>query len=374
MRSLRVLAQRLEVPVAALLAPGEGEAPLDETSLAELDRLCRRHEYEKVVVRAQEILEYSRAPELVAGAQYYLGQAMCYLERPEAALDHLAQARELFESFDDDQGRVAETMELEAQALHIAEDPRALAVAQEALHRYRTLDGRRPEVESRLLQRVATIVAGMREFGQARAYYEEALEVAGGVRDLARLARIYHGIGFCHMHVGDARAAEELLVKAHTLYEAEKRLAGAGHRTDLARVENDIGMLLMRQGELARAEDFFASALQRFEAGRHERTCSHVLLSFGELRQNQGRLGDAIEFVRRAIDLAARFNEVRTVATGHQQLGELRAASGERDLALESFGCALDILRQAGLERRYAECLSARDRALGGARATGTGA
>src|SRR5215469_9638850 len=57
MRSLRVLAQRLQVPVAALLAPSEDGGPLAEGSLAELDRLCRRHEYEQVLVRGSALLE-----------------------------------------------------------------------------------------------------------------------------------------------------------------------------------------------------------------------------------------------------------------------------------------------------------------------------
>src|SRR5215471_15817537 len=58
MRSLRVLAHRLHVPVASLLASnGGGGGPFDESSVADLDRLCRRHEYQEVVVRGREILE-----------------------------------------------------------------------------------------------------------------------------------------------------------------------------------------------------------------------------------------------------------------------------------------------------------------------------
>jgi tetratricopeptide (TPR) repeat protein len=375
MRSLRVLAQRLDVTVASLLVPGDGEVPLDENGIAELDALCRRQEYDRVVVRAREVLEYCRVPGLVACAHYYMGQALCYMVRPRAALDHLSQARELFESLDDDHGRVAETMELQALALHIAEDPGALDLAREALDRYRMLDGRRPEVESRLLQRIGTILADLTEFEAARSHYEEALQVAGGVRDLVRLARLYHGIGICQIRIGTMRQGTELLVKAHTLYQAEERLAGASWRSDLARVENDIGQAFVSMGDHARAEEYLASALSRFESSGHERMRCRTLLSLGELRQVQGRLDESIDYVRRGIDLAERSSEMQSVAKGCQVLGELQAVQGERDMAEESFQRALDILREMGRERRYVECLQARDRALGsGARATGTGA
>jgi tetratricopeptide (TPR) repeat protein len=365
MRSLRVLAHRLQVPVATLLAPSDGGAPFDESSLAELEGLCRSHEYQQVVVRAREVLDCCQALELVAGAHYFMGEALCYLARPQEALDHLAQARAVFESLADDHGRVAETMELEALALQIAEDPRAVSVARAALGRYRTRDGRRPEVESRLLQRLGTILVARMEFQDARACYEEALEVAGGVRDLVRLARLYHGLAICNDGVGNMRAAGEQLFKAHTLYEAEERLAGNGGRSDLARVENDIGMMLMAQGDLARAEVYLLSALRRFEEVGLERLRSHLLLSLAELRQRQGRLDESIELAQRATDLAERLTETRAHTLGLQQLGGLHAARGERHLAESSFQRALAVLKEAGLERQYADCLEARDRALG---------
>jgi tetratricopeptide (TPR) repeat protein len=365
MRSLRVLAERLQVPVARLLAPADHGAQFDESGIADLDQLCRRHEYALAVERAQEILEGCDAPELIAGAHHFMGEALSYLGRPREALEHLARARELLESLDDDQGRIAETMELEATALHLCEDPRAIDVAREALRRYRALDGRRPEVESKLLQRLGTILISKMDYEAARAHYEEALQVADGVRDLVRLARLYHGLALCHQSAGDARTGAELLLKALTLYEAEERLAGPGGRMDLARAENDLGMLLMRRGELARADAYLMSALGRFGQGRVEQVRTHVLLSLGELRQAQGHLDESIEIVRQAIDLAERLGQTSPLAFGHQQLGELHAALGDRAQAASSFERALSILQEAGLDRLHANCAEARDAALG---------
>jgi len=370
MRSLRVLASRLGVPVASLLAPVTARAPFGQDGVSELVRLCRDRQYEQVLARGAEILQESRAPDLIAGVHQFAGEALCRLDRPQEALEHLRTARELFEALDDDQDRIAETMELEALALQIGEDPRALDVAEDALRRYRAGGRGRPEVESRLLQRLATILTARHEFVRARALYDEALEVAGGVRDLGRLARLYHGLAICHHGVGDVRIAAELLGKAHTLYEAEERLAGVSAGSDLARVENDLGHQLLLQGDLARAEELILSSLRRYREGRLERRLSRVLLTLGELRQRQGRLDEAVAATEQARDLAHRLDETHALAVSHRQLGELFAVQGRRAQAVVSFDRALAILDAAGLREPYEDCRRLRDSVLGGASET----
>jgi len=173
-----------------------------------------------------------------------------------------------------------------------------------------------------------------------------------------------------------------MLYKSRTLYEAEARLAQAiaGNdltrvRSDLARVENDLGILLLRQGDVSQAEEFVLSAIRRFEEGGLERRRSHSLLTLAEVRQCQGRLDLAIDAVHKAIELAERLDETQALAAAYRQLGEVHAAGGELDAAAASFERALAILRRAGLEAAHAEYLAARDRALGkgeSARASGT--
>jgi tetratricopeptide (TPR) repeat protein len=367
MRSLRVLANRLHLPVTSLLAPTTSRVPFDQDSVAELAGLCRDRHYEQVLAKGSEILEWSRAPDLIASAHHFIGEALCRTDRPLEALEHLRPARELFEALDDDQDRIAETMELEALALQICEDPRALEVADDALRRYRSGDRRRPEVESRLLQRVATILSTRLEFARARAHYDQALHVAGGVRDLGRLARIYHGLATCHHGVGDVRVAAELLAKAHTLYEAEERLTGVSAGSDLARVENDLGHQLLRQGDLSRAEELLVSSLRRYRQAGLERRLSRSLLSLGELRQRQGRLDEAMAAIEQARELAERLDETYALAVSYRQLGELLAATGRRVEAAASFERSMAILEAAGLEQPYAESRQLRDRVLRGA-------
>jgi tetratricopeptide (TPR) repeat protein len=373
MRSLRVLANRLHVPVSALLITPESRGPFDEDAIGDLERLTRHHQHEQVLLKGREILEWARSPELIGCAHRYMGEALCHLDRPLDALEHLQQAEELFEGVNDDGGRLAETMEIRALALQIAEDPRALSVARDALSRFRSSEGQRPEVEARILQRLATILAARREFRTAVAHYNQALQVAGGVRDLVRLARLYHGLAICHHGEGDTRRAAELLFKAHTLYEAEERVGECGSVSDMARVENDIGVMLTHQGDLARAEGFIVSSIQRYEQAGLERRLSRTVLSLAELRQRQGRIEESMTIVWRAIDLAHRLDETQTLAISYKQMGELQAVRGDRDQAEVSFRRALALLHAAGLEATHADCLVARDHALGVASSSETG-
>jgi tetratricopeptide (TPR) repeat protein len=246
----------------------------------------------------------------------------------------------------------------------LKEDGRAVTVAEEALRRYRTLEPRRQDVEARMLEHLAAQLVQRCDFIRALRCYTEALHVAGPVLDLMRLGRIYHGMGRCQVSLGDRRQAIDLVSRAVALYAVEHDLRPVSARIDLPRVENDLGMLLMLDGQLGRAEELFSSALAHLEEAGVERLQSYVLLSFAELRQEQGRLHESLELIGRAMALAERLEEQLALATAWQQLGGLREARGEPRLADESFERALAILADAGMDERRAECAAAYQRLL----------
>jgi len=360
MNSLRIIASRLAIPIDHVLMRPDSES---QRQVTELDTLLRGHQYERAVEQGAEILRDADSPSVIALVHQYVGHALIRLARPREALQRLDVARELFESLGDS-GRVVETMELQAKGLHMAEDPTALEVAKRGLERCRSLDPRPAEIESRLLERMGTILAGAGDAAGARSYYEQALEAAGTVRDLAQVARIYHGLGFCYLKVEDLGRAIELVLKAETLYEAQLRISEAPPNTSLPRVESDLGVLFMEQGDLDRAEKRFQSAIKRYAELGVQRLRSHALLSLGELRHRQGRYREGLELVEEAVGLAQRFSEIRALGEGYKQLGELYAAQGDVDRAVSNFQRALAILEEAGLEAHRVECLRAYERAL----------
>jgi tetratricopeptide (TPR) repeat protein len=363
MESLELIADNLDMPIGLLLSRLQaGRSHATDPRLAGLERLAGLREYRRVVERAQQVLAEGGTPPVLAVAHRHLGQALSYLNRPGEALQHLDEARRLYEALGDGEG-VAETMQLQALALCVREDPRALRIGEDALARLRTVEPRNPETEARLLARVGTILYGRRSYRLALARYDEALQVSGGMRELGEMGRIYHGQGMCYRGLGDLRRAAELLMKAMALYEAEERLAPSQGRSDLARVENDLGLIMMEQGDVDRADELMRASIGHFAEAQVERGKAHTLLSMAELRLRQQRFDDATWLVRQAIALTERLGETMTLAAAHQQLGVIHELRGRSRLAGTSFRRALALLEEAGLEERRAECMRAWDEA-----------
>jgi tetratricopeptide (TPR) repeat protein len=352
-RTLQIIARRLGVPVAAFLIGSEShEAPVTEARAGELERLCQAHQLNEAVELGCKTLEQAASPNVRAAAHYYTGQALVRLTRPEEALQHLIKARELFESLEDS-WFVAESMDWEACALYVKDDPAALAVAEEALARYRSLDPRLPGTEARILEHLGMILSKGHVYERARSYFEEAVEVAAGVRDLSRMARIYHGLSLCFQHLGDLNRATEYVHKALALSSLEHDQSLVG------RLENELAILFIRQSQLVRAEEMLRSALEHVDGRTSGRLRSHVLLTLGELRMLQGRIDESFDVVQQAIDLASSLDEVSSLVTGYQQLGELHHRRGEQALVDHSFAQAIEVADAAGLMERKEECMAA---------------
>jgi tetratricopeptide (TPR) repeat protein len=325
--------------------------------IAQLERLTEQQRYLEVMELAHPLLS-ERSRGLWAYGHFFLGQALNRLVRPLEAIDHLERARELFEALDEP-WLAAECLEWEAGARYLMEDAAALGMAEDALRRYRELEPRAADVESRMLEHLGTILVRHHEHARARGCYEEALQVAGRRLDISRLARIYHGLGSCHASLGDLQRAIELMTRAVTLYGVENDIRPQPTRVDLPRAEGDLGTCYLAKGDLARAEEQFRAALDDLARTGVERLRSRGLLNMAELRQAQGRLDEALDLIQDAIALAERLDEQIALAMAYQQLGEVRAARGEHDLVDHGFEHALAILERAGLEERIADCRAA---------------
>jgi tetratricopeptide (TPR) repeat protein len=297
--------------------------------IAELERLTEQQRYLDVLELAGALLT-ERSRGLWAYGHFFLGQALCRLFQPVDAIPHLRRARSLFEALDEP-WLAAECLEWEAGARYLDEDAGALAMAEEALRRYRALEPRAAEVESRMLEHLGTILVRHGEHVRARDRYEEALQVAGPRLDISRLARIYHGLGNCHVKLGDLQRAMELTSRAVTLYRVENDIRPQAARIDLPRAEGDLGTCYLVHGDLERADDLFQAALDHLAETGVERLRSRGLLSMAELRQAQGRTDEALGLIGEAVALAERFGEQLTLAAAadlRDQVLAGRAAQG----------------------------------------------
>jgi tetratricopeptide (TPR) repeat protein len=361
LRALRIVARRVGLPLQSLVSELHDGQQHPDPRVDELCRLANTQSWVEAVELARQVLAEDVDDEVAAFANFYLGQALCQLSTPDQgprAAQHLRAARRHFERIDDRWLR-AEAMEWEAFALYLQEDPGAAHLAREALAEYRSLEPRDVRIEARMLEHVGTLLLREREYEASRRHYEHALLMAGGVLDLVRLARLYHGLARCCCAAGEQMRAVGLAHTAVSLYESESQRRPDEAQIPLARAESDLGRLLVLDGRLDQAEALFDRALGRFDAAGCERQRSHVLLGLAELRRVQGRVEEAVELIETAIADAQRLKEVMAQADGHQQLAMLHSDLGNEGRMNASFHRALEILDRHGLTARRSACVRA---------------
>jgi tetratricopeptide (TPR) repeat protein len=353
MRTLEMIASRTGRPAESFLV-ARGAAPanrrdLGDSRLMDLQALCLQQQFDRCVRLGIPMLSEPLPPRLEAHVRHYVGQALVRSGRPEEGLEHLRQAQAILEN-EPDPWLAVECADWEASALYLMEDHRALSVAEKALKLCRATEPRVPGTEARILEHIATIHVRNHSFDRAISLYEEALRAAGTMRDLPRLGRTYHGLSIAYQERGDLGLAIEYTYKALALYALEQ------DKALLARGENELGLLLMRQGHMARAEGAFHTALAHFEEAGIERAKSHVLLSLSELQLKTGRYEDGVATAKRAIVLAEQLDEKLALAAGHELLAQLYERRGRRQAADRHFGLALRLLKKESLPERLAEC------------------
>lgn len=353
LRTLEMIAKRTGKTVEFFMSDPAGKqsrlgSTVADARVEELQALCLQQKFDKAITIGLSLLESPMAPGVEAHVRHYVGQAMVRSMQPDLGLQHLHRAQVLLER-QPDPWLAVECADWEACALYLKEDKRALSVAEHALALCRSTDPRLPGTEARILEHIATIHVKNHAFELAITFYEEALQVAGTMRDLPRLGRTYHGLSIAYQERGDIGRAIEYTHKALALYALE-------HDTALqANGQNELGLLLMRQGQTERAEEAFRAALAHLGEAGTERMKSHVLLSIGELQLRVGRFADGIEVVKDAIDLAKRLDEHLAVAGGHELLGQLYEHTGDHELSDKEFRIAIKLLNAEGRTERLAE-------------------
>ena len=346
-RTLELIAERTGKPISYFMT-SRPPATSPDAEVRELQTLCASRQYREAVPLAREILANRPLQRIADEARFWLGQALVTLLKPDEALEHLEGARKAAERADDP-WRVAECLDWEAGALYIKEDPRALAIAETALSRCRELDPRPPGLEARILEHLASIHARNRSFDSAVAYYDLALAAAEGIRDLARIARTYHGLSMAYQERGLLEQAAAYAQRALALYSIEN------DRVLIARAQNELGLVLMRQGEGVRAEELFRSALGNLEEAGVAHLRSHVVLSLAELELERGALDSAATAAREALELAAGAGERLAAGAGHLLLGRVLAAAGDWEPATPELEAAVAVFTELGLPDRLAE-------------------
>jgi len=352
LETLEQIARQTHKPVEFFLLSPDGAPELTERrrDLGELERLTLMRDFQKVIDIGPALLDKQRGDEDTAMVRFYVGQAYCRLVRPTDALQHLPMAREVFERIGDEWMAV-DALDWEASARGLIEDPRAILLASEALERCRRLDPKLPQTEARILGHIANMHVVAHAWAQAVGYYEAAVEAAGGVKDLLQLAKMHHGLGTVYQRMQQPTKARQQFDRALALYSIESDLSA------VYRLENDLGDLLLHQGQLDAAEQHLRSALAGSTALHMDRRGrGYILANLGEVSLRRGQLQQARQQLTDALDAGKVVGEQVVIANAHTLLGQLESGQGDFKLAGEHFASAIRILEALDMPDRLRDC------------------
>jgi tetratricopeptide (TPR) repeat protein len=362
METLQHIARRTRKPLEYFLLPAEtGSVPAPQNELVTLEQLAVTRDFPAVVEQGARLLRRRWDLGSLATIHQLVGMAHCRMVRPTEALEHLQKARQMFHDLGDSWMEV-ETLDWEAAAFGLLEDPRAIDMALDALERCHKLDPIPSQTEARILGHIASMYVVAESWPQAIRYYESAVEAAGAVKDLLQQAKMHHGLGAAYLRMQQSWRARQHFERALALYSIESDLSA------VYRLENDLGYLLLHEGHLEAAEHHFVKALtgsDELQIDRRGR--GFILVNFGELHLRRDDLDGAAEFLRQALESSAATGEQIVFADAHALLGELEEALGNTSKSDDHFEVAIATLDRLRLPDRlrdshmkFAEILDAR--------------
>src|SRR5665213_3007309 len=238
----------------------------------------------------------------------------------------------------------------EARVASMTQNPDALHLAEQALVVCRGMKHVPAATEARLLSILATVHVANREWDTAIRLYEEAIEAAGSLFDLGRMAKMYSGLSGAYRETGHVDAAVKYAGRSIALLEVLR------DRASLAKAENNLGLILLAHGDRNSAAKHLDRSLELAEEANLEIGRSHVLMSLCELSLLQGNVQAARQFAEQALDMAGRMKEAANVAEAHVWLGRIAAEVGDNELVDAEFAIAIQGLTEVGVEERLLRC------------------
>ena len=347
--TLEHIARRLGKSVEFFLADQSGSTDETRSGLIELEAMVAEGRNEEAIALGEELLKLSSSAHRLGQLRYLLAQAHLRLGKPENAASLLTEAHAHFESIDDAL-MVAECLGALAIVASMAQKPEAQALAERALAVCRSMNHVPAATEARLLSILATIHVANRGWDTAITLYEEAIEAAGSVFDLSRMAKMYSGLSLAYRETGHVEAAAKYAGRSIALLEVLR------DRVSLARAENNLGLILLAQGDRKSAAKHLDRSLELAEEANLEIGRSHVLMSLCELSLVQGNVEAARQFAEQALDMAERMKEAANVAEAHVWLGRIAAEVGDDELVDTEFAIAIQRLTEVGVEERLLRC------------------
>ncbi len=347
--TLEHIARKTGKSVEFFLADQSGNTDETKTGLIELEARVAEGRHEEAIALGEQLMNLGTSAHRLGQLRYLLGQAHLQLGRPDKAAALLRDAHVHFESVDDVL-MLAECMGSEATVAYMTQRPEALDLARRALALCRGMKPVPQATEARLLSILGNVHVANRDWAGAIKLYEDAIEAAGSLFDLGRMAKMYSGLSLAYRETGHVDAAAKYASRSIALLEVLR------DRVSLARAENNLGLILLAQGNRSAAHKHLDRSLELAEETNLEVGRSHVLMSLCELSLMQGNVQAARQFAGQALAMAERLQESANIAEAHVWMGRIAAEVGNDELADTEFDIAIHSLTELGVEERLLRC------------------
>lgn len=349
MPTLEHIARRTGKPIEFFLADPAGVTDETRDGLLRLESMIAEGANSQAIDLGQSLLNLGSSAHQLGPIRYYMAQAYLVLGKPDAAAGLLRQAHAHFELVGD-LLMLAECMGAEAVLAATMQRPEALLTIEEALAVCRRLKPVPHAVEARLLGIRAAIHIANKEWDKAIDSYREAMAAAGSLHDLRRMAEMYEGLSVAHRDAGQADAATRYALRSLALLEVLR------DRQALARIQNEMGLILLAKGESNEAYRHLDLSRELADQKQLEAGRSQILLSLCELGVQEGNLKAAGDFAREALLLAERRGEEVNVAEAHMWLGRVADQNGDPQAADREFELAINGLYKFGMTELLLRC------------------
>jgi tetratricopeptide (TPR) repeat protein len=347
--TLEHIARRTGKPIEYFLADPGGTADDAHAGLTELESLVASNRFAEAAELGERLLHLGTSAHRLGRIRYYMAFSLLNLARPKEAAVLLKDAHAHFAAADD-KLMLAECLGAEASLVNLTQHPGGVDLAQRALALLRTLNPVPKTTEARLLGILGNAYVSNKEWDQAIAAYQEAITAAGAVYDLRRLAMMYGGMCYAYREIGEIEAAVRFANRSIALFEVLR------DQLNLARVENNLGLILLARGEAAHAREHLDRSLNLQEESELEIGRSHVLLSISELNLHEGKVREARDLANQALELAERLEERPNIAEAHIWLALAADREGDEKTTDHEFQLAIAELTSIGAEERLLNC------------------
>ena len=357
METLQLIATRTKKPIDFFL--GEASA-MDEAALVEVERLVATGDNAGAVMAGQALVAQSADRRVVANTRLTVCSALVRLGRGLEARSMASAARAYFEEAGDVL-MAAESLGWEAAAARIMDDAVSVELATEALRRCRSVDPVPAMTEAKLLAMLGHVLVARHEFARAIEVYEEATAVGASFLDLRRLSFIYGGLSVAYENTGQLAHAGHYLRKSMAIFETLQ------DRVQLAVSENNLAILILRQGDRPAAQRHAEEALRHADELGYDAMRANMLMTLAEIELAMNEYQLAAHHARSAVQVSERRGETMNSGEAHHWLGRVAAARGDDVAADAEFAVAFEKFNEAGAadwsaraHATYAEVLEAR--------------